>query len=250
MPMWLAVGECVRGIQHEKVGLPCQDYCETRVVGARTFIALADGAGSAKYSQQGSVIAVRTVLDEATKCTVPLREISEDQAIVWLKSVRDEIDKTATASKAKPGDYAATLLLCILEGNAGYFWQIGDGAWVVETDKCVEVAMWPMNGQYINETFFVTSENAPFEWVHAFFPDVRCVLGFSDGIEHLCLDFAAKKPHAPFVGKMFGYLKSSPPKDATAQQVSNLLRSEFLNERTDDDKTLVVAWRAVDDAAH
>jgi hypothetical protein len=66
---------------------------------------------------------------------------------------------------------------------------------------------------------------------------------FSDGLLRLALNLAAAAPHAPFFNSLFAFLTSQPSLDATAQALGEFLQSDRVNARTDDDKTLVVAWR-------
>ncbi len=60
---WQVVGAVVRGVAHERMGLPCQDAQDYRVLqGNILLIALADGAGSAAFSDQGAQCAVNEAL--------------------------------------------------------------------------------------------------------------------------------------------------------------------------------------------
>jgi hypothetical protein len=61
---WRVTGTAVRGISHERLGMPCQDAQGFRVLPDGTLIvALADGAGSAAYSDQGAQRAVESALE-------------------------------------------------------------------------------------------------------------------------------------------------------------------------------------------
>jgi hypothetical protein len=149
----------------------------------------------------------------------------------------------AELSASPISDYASTLLFAVLEGDEGYFWQLGDGAWIVNTPAGIEVATWPYIGQYVNETVFVTSDPAEEVWTHAYFPNVSEFIGLTDGLEHLCLDFRTKRAHVPFVAKVFSSLKTSPVSGEVERQIEALLTSDMVNERTDDDKTMVIGWK-------
>jgi Protein phosphatase 2C len=175
--------------------------------------------------------------------TGSLAQIDETQCASWLAVVREAIFAAAKRDNAEDSDYATTLLFAVFEGNEAYFWQLGDGAWVVDTGEKIEAATWPATGEYINETVFVTSSDAAEEWVQAYYPHIDSAIGFSDGMEHLCLDFASRRPHLPFVEKVFSHLGTLPTVEHIEQQVESLLSSPLIEERTDDDKTMVIVWR-------
>ena len=60
---WQVVGAAVRGISHERLDLPCQDAQGHRVLpNGVLLIAAADGAGSARFSDEGARCAVKAAL--------------------------------------------------------------------------------------------------------------------------------------------------------------------------------------------
>ena len=64
---WQVVGAVVRGVSHERMGMPCQDAQDYRILPNGTLlIALADGAGSASFSDQGARCAVNEALNSLT----------------------------------------------------------------------------------------------------------------------------------------------------------------------------------------
>lgn len=243
--MWLVAGQSVIGGAHEVAGLPCQDHCghrESTVVPGRRLVALADGAGTAAKGERGAQVAVEAMLRQAGAFGGKLSDLGEEAVSQWFDQVRSDLARVAESDGSTLEDHACTLLLAMFEGSEAWFWQIGDGAWVVQTPDGIEAATWPHTGEYVNHTMFVTTDGAETEWVQAHFTDVHAAIGFTDGLEHLCLDFAARTPHRPVVDKLLGSLQG-----ATEEQVSgsirSLLGSPLVNGRTDDDKTLVIAWR-------
>src|SRR5690606_20218465 len=122
--------------------------------------------------------------------------------------------------------------------------QIGDGGVVVDTGDGLEVAVIPMSGEYANMTHFVTDEDAVNLLITKVYsePALR-VAAFTDGIQRLALNLASNTPHEPFFAPFFSGIAK-----ATAEQAEHLnalllkfLSSPAVNERTDDDKTLVLA---------
>jgi len=68
---------------------------------------------------------------------------------------------------------------------------------------------------------------------------------FTDGIESLVLDSASLMPHAGFLEPFYSTLRKSALENGRDWKFSNQLKAFFLSERinnrTDDDKTFVVA---------
>ena len=62
----------------------------------------------------------------------------------------------------------------------------------------------------------------------------------TDGLQMLALDYANNIPHVPFFSPLF---KLTTEENFTIEALSRFLESERVCERTDDDKTLVLAVR-------
>ena len=71
------------------------------------------------------------------------------------------------------------------------------------------------------------------------------VAGFTDGIETMALSIGDKTVHTPFFERMFTELERCDDETCLHSPLINFLSSERVNERTDDDKTLVLARRVV-----
>lgn len=251
--MWRVAGSSIVGTAHQRSGQHCQDYFA--VVGAkarpdRLAIAVADGAGSAPKGAVGAQMAVEFLLGITSSYERSISTITEQSANAWLSSLRNHFQQRASTENADVCDYATTLLFAVLEGSAGYFFQLGDGCWIIETKHGIEAATWPTTGEYVNETVFVTSENAIDLWTHSYHENVLTVLGCTDGLEHLCLDFRLKRPHYPIVKKLFRAVHATSDLQLVTDQITSLLGSGLVNERTDDDKTLALAWRPADTDAN
>jgi hypothetical protein len=101
----------------------------------------------------------------------------------------------------------------------------------------------PAHGEYASSTNFVTDDpQAQLRVVHleGSYCDVAI---FSDGIERMVLDFKAKTAFARFFDIMFAPLKGDHPgRDRLlSRQLRDYLSSKPVNDRTDDDKALVMA---------
>ena len=248
--VWSCAGHSVAGGAHIQAGLPCQDFFAlTDAVKGRRVVALADGAGSAKCCQTGARLAVETVISAIANHPGSLRDITDVAALEFGRLVRNELVEKSKAEGNEIGDYACTLLAAAFEDGCSYFWQVGDGAWIVETTQGIECATWPYKGEFNNQTAFITSDNWESNWTPAMFEDVVAALGFTDGLEMFCLDAATRKPHLPFVERIFSVLRSQPCESEITLRIEQMLTSPVITEREDDDLTLVLVWKNSTNAA-
>jgi hypothetical protein len=108
-----------------------------------------------------------------------------------------------------------------------------------------EVPSWPLHGEYASSTYFVTDDPEPnlqFWEAEGEFTDVAV---FSDGLERLALDFQTKTAFAPFFDPMFAPLANleAGRNRALSKGLRKFLDSKQVIERTDDDKSLLMARR-------
>jgi hypothetical protein len=99
----------------------------------------------------------------------------------------------------------------------------------------------PHKGEFANETIFVTSDGAIDSMQTAIVPkpcDFICAA--TDGVENVAMRLSDWSPFAPFFSPLEQYLKETDkPEDDT--YLIDFLNSDRLNDRTDDDKTLLIA---------
>jgi hypothetical protein len=256
---WRVAHTSVIGTSHEKTGLPCQDAGCCRIVsdpdGRHVLLAVAcDGAGSASRSLDGATLVVGHFLrdfgDASRRSGLDLitKEFVED----WVSRVRAEIRDRAETQNLCAREFACTVLGAVVGHDRAAFFQIGDGAIVVsnraEPDDYGWV-FWPQHGEFANQTNFITQDNAlevlEFEREERCFDEIAI---FTDGIERLVLDLQEKTAPAPFFRTLFGWLVKTEPaavgEEIRASEVVSLyLGSKQINDKTDDDKTLILASR-------
>lgn len=247
--MWAIVPASVIGTSHQKTGVPCQDACECRRIGdgdnSLLLIAVADGAGSAKLSQVGSKASVQHIIGSIANGEVAPHAVTKEQAVEWVKGTILHLETVAKQEGVTSADLACTLLFGIISRTAAVFCQIGDGAWVIEKDGALNAVTWPANGEYANVTTFITTEMAldtmQFERIEG---NISAVAGFTDGIQALVLEFASRQAHKPFFTHMFETVRKCTDETELIAPLMGFLASDAVLNRTDDDKTLVLAcWR-------
>ncbi|MBF0477696.1 MAG: protein phosphatase 2C domain-containing protein, partial [Deltaproteobacteria bacterium] len=165
MGRWNTVAAYLEGTRHRKTGTECQDYGEVLTVSDEMILgALADGAGSVKYSSHGAELAVKTTLKMLAQVDWNLITSEEETRAVFLK-VLDAVGGAFGSRAGRAGwmikDMACTLLAFVATPDWLAAMQVGDGAMVVRTAGGeYELLFTPDKGEYINTTTFVTSANA------------------------------------------------------------------------------------------
>ena len=244
--MWKIVRASVRGTAHEKDGTPCQDFQDVRVIERDSdeilLIAISDGAGSAKHSHVGSKAAVDALLNRAAALIKSVQDVSESDVREWFRETISHLDQTARCHDSDLREFDCTLLFAAVSKGGGAFAQIGDGAWVFERDGTIETATWPTSGEFVNQTIFVTGGDAfdafQFRKVNS---EIHRFAGFTDGIQPIALLLSTKTVHQPFFAPMFEDLDSTDDIEMLNSCLANFLNSRKVNDRTSDDKTLVLA---------
>jgi hypothetical protein len=274
---WRVAGAAVRGVSHERMDLPCQDVADWRVLPDGTLlIAVADGAGSAQFSDAGARLAVDAVLrrllellngaslpedtqppagfdvDEleadAQAFEEPAEGVDEPGAfwnVVMLdafETARAEVLQMAEETGESPREYATTLTCVAADTDRLAVAQIGDGAVVADHGEGLFSATRLQRGEYANETHFLTEDGALDQVVVDVFDHPAQLLAvMSDGLIRLALKMPSQEPHAPFFEPLFRFTKQAAENDLANGPLAAFLRSERVNARTDDDKSLVLA---------
>ena len=262
-PGWKIASASVMGTGHILTGQPCQDssrYRYLQIPGAppdTLVAAVADGAGSAPYSDQGSHLAAGASINTvANGLSNRSREISPDELRELLtesfQAARQAIAEVAGANDHSPREYATTLLVAVhVNGLLGAA-QIGDGAIVAasEDGEYALITTPDRGGEYANQTSFVTQTAAMDAVQFSIAPDfhARQVAMFSDGIQNLVLDYRDREipiPHAPFFRSVFSWLEQQPDDLSAYIGLRRFLKSPRVNARTNDDVSLLLASQTV-----
>ncbi|WP_425218990.1 PP2C family serine/threonine-protein phosphatase [Ralstonia solanacearum] len=248
---WRIINASAIGTSHMAGGHACQDTCFVDSLkapdGAEYLVCLvSDGAGSARYAEQGSDLACTTAMACIEATLARGVGVCDSDVGDWVAGVQAAVQKAADAVGATARDYACTLLGAVIGQGSALFFQVGDGAIVVSSPTVQGVVFWPDAGPYANMTHFVTDDDAVENLgIATALVDVEEVALFSDGLQRLALAFETKLPHQPFFEPMFSVLRRKQPSEceALSTQLGQFLNSPQVNERTDDDKTLILATR-------
>ena len=247
--MWRHIAHSVQGLRHIAQGIPCQDSCRVSILGDETQGALvaciADGAGDSPYSDVGSSLACESISDSAAAHFESKRSfagLGSDDILGWCDAARTKIEEHATGCNRVIRQYATTLCAAIVSAERSIFFQIGDGAIIVRKNAAFGVVFWPQSGEYVNTTNFLTSkefrDRVQVCMAESGFSDVALI---TDGIERLTLKFDSLTPHPPFFQPLFHALRGTDDLERLAEDLRLLLQSDSVRNKTDDDKTLVIA---------
>lgn len=250
MGAWTWAAASCRGTSHAKCGERRQDAmaCSTQAGKHIPLIGvLCDGAGSACMGGEGASLVARVVASRAReRCRIALGPLVDNVVCSWVSEARDCIRKAAVNRDLAPRDFASTMIAIVSDGTETLVAHIGDGAVVVQgaNDHQWHVMSWPSHGEYASTTHFVTDDPQPRLVLQRRATPISALVAFTDGLERLALDFAARRAHAPFFQGILGPVMASETVGRDRDLCSALARyldSDAVNARTDDDKTLLVA---------
>ncbi|MFB2917944.1 PP2C family serine/threonine-protein phosphatase [Aerosakkonema funiforme] len=251
---WKAVVESAIGTSHKQSQMPCQDYGNYVLLDSIIVGAVADGAGSAKYSDIGAQLAVHTALYHLKGWIE--REKKNKPTLDWQQPISDEIAKKVFGHTLKKviatlnqettngyslNDLACTLLVFVATPKWIAAMQIGDGFIVVNPQNSdYQLLFEPDKGVYANETTFVTSTNAHSQMqVGVLSGNQKFICASTDGLERLAINTRNWKPSARFFDPFEEGLEMRNEAEE-AESTKNWLNSDEVNKKTDDDKTLLL----------
>lgn len=247
---WRFAGASRAGTSHIRDDLPCQDAwggaVVTTPVGQTLVAVVSDGAGSASHGGDGSALICRELTDRLS-CTVPGDATAGQD---WLREAvidtRLAVLEEAAARDLAGRDLAATLIVAVLTPTWSAYAQVGDGA-IVTPDGTGEWAwlFWPQRGEYANSTSFLTDPTALDSLQVDAMPGEQLEVAlFTDGLQHLLLDYEQQQVHSPFFERMLVPVRASAASGEDPELSAGLhdyLGSAPVTDRADDDLTLLLA---------
>jgi len=252
VPLFIAApyifGASVSGSLHLQEGLPCQDaYCYELVSDDFGVIAVADGLGSAPFSDLGSrlsvdaaVCAAKSLLLGTSSDKLDLSEIP----VRMLQAARECLEETALIDDFQLGDMATTLIAVLFNSHCIYTAQIGDGAVVAQVAGSLVLLSGPVHSEYANEVTPITCNT----WQANLSRAEACsgaeyLAVFTDGCQRASLRKTVEgyEPFERFFHPVFSYAAGMDNIEKGELELSEFLASEKISEYSEDDKTLVLA---------
>lgn len=241
-----------RGRSHAQEGKARDDHFTLFHCGDSDWyvLAVADGAGSAKYSRKGSEVACKTVVDHCKNLLIknPAFEaaISEYEAdrqdankrtaltkhvidIIYNGALKahEAVKKVAEANEeAKLKDFATTLMFAVCKRyDFGWFiasFWVGDGAMCIfdENTKSIKLLGTPDEGEFSGQTRFLTmpeifrdKDVVAKRLRMAIVPDFTALFLMSDGVSDPMFETDKNLNDYARWEEFWGYLKNGFPDD-------------------------------------
>lgn len=251
---WRIAQASAIGLAHVNQNTECQDRLACKIVktkGGEVLIAVvADGAGSTSDGQIGAEIACQFFIKEVTDFLksqdATVGSLSLEFGKFWISFFQKKITKISKKSKKTLRDFASTLVGAVVGKNQAAFYQIGDGGAVFTTSgeaKSYRFAIAPEESEYVNVTDFLTDETAVGRLRFVLIDErIEDLILFSDGIFPVAVDYQTNQPHEPFLMPMIAPLRNGNADNLNAK-LESFLASPKINEKTDDDKTIILSSR-------
>jgi len=242
------------GSSHIKKGLPCQDaFRSDKTDNGEIIIAVADGLGSAAYSDTGAEIAVnsavdriKSLFDKDRRYGIPKAALMKNHEIVTgaFSAARTALEDYATENGYPLKKLACTLIVAFTWEGYVTTGHIGDGAVTAQIGDKIMIISGPGESEYLNEVTPLTSgiieDNIR---INQNIANVEVFAAFTDGCQRAFLEKKNGEytPYEPFFRPIFSYAKSVTNEKEASGEIVGFLGSEKMEENSDDDKTLVIA---------
>jgi len=234
------------GSSHLKKGTVCQDSNKVeRLDNSVVIAAIADGVGSCKYSDEASLLAVKTSVDFC------INEIAKDEKADFLTVIKKafiqaelEIDNLSLSRKHLITEYDTTLSLVIYDGKYITYGHCGDGGIIGLT----------YSGDYVKVTepqkvdgAYVLPLRSKERWIfNRHEAEFASVLLATDGVYDVFFPYLLKGQQVEVYIPLIRYFMDNNILNANKKTINNIgkERKKFINSEAcssiTDDKTLLV----------
>ncbi len=211
-----------------------------------------DGAGSASGGQQGAQFFARRLTELIAQSRMDEDFAGDAQPDCGkslpgiIQCARSELEQIARSEQRELRDFACTVVGCILSPSGGCFFHIGDGFAICVRENGQTLLSQPENGEYSDETYFVTDERWSDHLRMTPIPEINpgCLIGLmSDGASPFAVNRTRTGFFRPFLDPVMNFLSSATEHNGN-RALQNVLEDEKTFAITTDDKTLLLALAA------
>ena len=250
---WSVHAAAAIGKSHIDAGTECQDAFAHALAGDTLIAAVCDGAGSQPLSHVGSEALSRRVVELLAQRAAAGESLAalEEETFLYtvaqvVKDVRGELEAEAGSAGVELRCYSATLVGAVADAGGGWFFHVGDGIGAAQPceEAAPEIISLPENGEYANETYFVSGEDWR-EHLHLtrIAAPVRVLALMSDGAAPFVMAKGNAGFFRPFLDPVVRFLASVPEADGCKALAATLGDARTYGI-TGDDKTLLLGlWR-------
>lgn len=221
---------------------PCQDsfFILRDLKNEFLCVAVADGAGSASLSDLGAEVVTRKVCNFLNKKFDLFYESDPFKVKASIiHALRTTLGKVAKKNKVVIRDLASTLLFVSVKKDKIIVGHLGDG--IILYDKAYEIKVLsePENGEFINQTYFVTSGHYKhhLRLYKGKLDDISAFYLMTDGVSNLFYN-----PKTGLLSKEITEALSSFKDESDAElekSVTGFMKANVI-KKSNDDSTLVV----------
>jgi hypothetical protein len=163
-----------------------------------------------------------------------------------IARAREFVLRSASDFGVPAREFASTLLVAAVTPTQVVVAQLGDGIVVVGTGQDLRLAV-SVEQELLNVTDFLVDSDAMEKVLRWSGPsnDVNSIAVSTDGLVPVLMDQRRNIPHPPMFGMLFSSMHTAEDETEVTEQLHAFIRSEQVCQRTDDDKTLVLAWRGI-----
>ncbi len=252
---WRVAQASVIGTAHVSQNTVCQDRFLCRTIetahGEVLIAAVADGAGSTTRGQRGAEIACEVFAAQISEflksANASVASLTKEFGKLMIGFLQENIKAVAAEEGKLLREFATTFVGAVTGAGGTAFYQIGDGAAVLSASGAPEsyrFGIEPAESEYVNTTDFVTDDAAGERLRFAYIAEpIEDLILFSDGIFAVAVNYQTMKPHEPFLMPMIAPLRLGRGIEGLNEKLENFLASPKTNEKTDDDKTIILASR-------
>ena len=246
---WKVFFASAAGKNHLADNVACQDSGHFAVSGDALIGVVSDGAGSASEGHLGSEFFARRISELVSESmgsgqfAIDAQSDCRDHLLAIIQEARSQLREIAASRQLELRDFACTLVGCITSRDVGCFFHIGDGFAVCLRNGAESVLSHPENGEYADETYFVTDD----DWkdhlrvTHIGGIDRGCLIGLmTDGAAPFVINRAKTGFYRPFIDPVVDFLSNATEHNGN-QALHNVLKDERTLAITADDKTLLLA---------
>lgn len=256
---WRVAVATAAGSSHVRNNIPNQDavdYCLVRVGSSQVaVVAIADGAGSAPRSHEGSQIAVKvavTSMVDGIRRRPPaafLEHLATSLVREAIKRAKNAVVRYAKKQGVSVGDLASTLVVAVASERLMTAAQVGDGAVVAfNIDSSAARTLCAADaGEYANETTFITSRTRPHLAAHvghASGYDYDALALITDGLQNLALKMPEREAFLGFWNPILSDLSRTDEPEAVPARLHSFISGERVRSRTTDDVSIAIAVRS------
>ena len=256
---WRIATATAPGSSHLKDALPNQDAVACRLVevgiGEIVVAAVADGAGSAPRSDEGSRTAVdaavATIVDGINRQPAAAfgERLAESLARDAVRQAKIAVERYGLRHNVPVRELASTLIVAFASDDLVTAAQVGDGAVIAFNIGSGEARTLcaAHTGEYANETTFITSRSEPDQIAdvgHASGHDYDVLALITDGLQNLALKMPEREAFLGFWNPMLNDLAHTDEPEAVPERLHAFISGERVQSRTTDDVTIAIAARA------